>query len=54
MKVVELGHGARAIEPDRPADRVESLSTGQLKQSNVSEEAIDIFRRYVERRRTPS
>lgn len=54
MKVVDLGHGTIAIEPDAPADRVGSLSTDRLQHSNVSGEAIDIYRRYISRIRQNS
>ncbi|VIO64955.1 hypothetical protein CI1B_00490 [Bradyrhizobium ivorense] len=48
MKVVDLGHGGFAIEPTSPADAVQTLTRAQLERSNVSSEAIDIFRGYVE------
>jgi hypothetical protein len=48
MKVVDLGHGGFAIEPVSPADSVQTLTRAQLERSEVSSEAIDIFRSYVE------
>jgi hypothetical protein len=47
MKVIDLGHGARAIDPDMPTDRLASLTFGRLKKSKVSDEAIAIIRRYL-------
>jgi hypothetical protein len=49
MKVVDLGHGALAIEPETPADSVKELTTARLKHSQVSEEAIRIYQRYLDR-----
>jgi hypothetical protein len=54
MKVVDLGHGGLVIEPEsRPADSVQALTHARLVQSSVSNEAIDIYQRYVERTSTP-
>jgi len=49
MKVVDLGHGGLAIEPESPADSLQTLTPDHLQRSKVSEEAIDIYRRYLER-----
>jgi hypothetical protein len=49
MRVVDLGHGEVAIEPESAADAAGSLSIDKLKQSRVSDEAIKIYQRYVER-----
>jgi siderophore synthetase component len=49
MKVIDLGHGGLAIEPESPADSVRTLSHTQLQQSKVSDEAIKIYNRYIER-----
>jgi hypothetical protein len=49
MKVIDLGHGEFAIEPDSAADSLQILSTSQLQRNKVSNEAIDIYRRYIER-----
>jgi hypothetical protein len=49
MKVVDLGHGGFAIEPESPADSVQTLTRAQMERSKVSDEAIDIYRRYIER-----
>jgi hypothetical protein len=48
MKVIDLGHGGLAIEPESPADSVKTLTPAQLQRSQVSEEAISIYRRYIE------
>jgi hypothetical protein len=49
MKVIDLGHGELAIEPESPADSLQTLTPDQLQRSKVGVEAIDIYRRYVER-----
>jgi hypothetical protein len=49
MKVVNLGHGGFGIEPESPADSVQTLTPDQLQRSDVSAEAINIYRRYLER-----
>ena len=49
MKVVDLGHGGFAIEPESPADSVQTLTRAQLERGQVSNEAIDIYKSYVER-----
>ena len=49
MKVIDLGHGGLAIEPEGPADSVQTLTSTQLQRSQVSEEAINIYRSYIER-----
>jgi hypothetical protein len=49
MKVIDLGHGGLAIEPESPADSVQTLTPAQLQRSEVSDEAIKIYRRYIER-----
>jgi hypothetical protein len=49
MKVIDLGHGGLGIEPESPADSVQTLTTAQLLRSEVSDEAISIYRRYIER-----
>jgi hypothetical protein len=49
MKVIDLGHGGFAIEPESPADSVQTLTSTQLERSKVSDEAIEIYRRYIER-----
>lgn len=49
MKVVDLGHGGLAIEPESPADSVRTITRTQLERSNVSNEAMDIYRNYIER-----
>lgn len=49
MKVVDLGHGGFAIEPESPADSVQTLTRAQLERSQVSNEAIDIYKSYIER-----
>jgi hypothetical protein len=49
MKVVDLGHGGFAIEPESVADSVQTLTRAQLKRSKVSDEAIDIYRSYIDR-----
>lgn len=48
MKVVDLGHGTIAIEPDAPEDRIDSLSTNRLRKKGVSEESIEIYRQYIQ------
>jgi hypothetical protein len=49
MKVIDLGHGGFAIEPESAADSVQTLTPAQLQRSEVSDEAIKIYRRYIER-----
>ena len=49
MKVVDLGHGQIAIEPETSADSVGALTTARLKRSEVSDEAMSIYQRYVQR-----
>jgi len=49
MRVVDLGHGEVAIEPESAADAAGSLSIDKLRQIKVSDEAIKIYQRYVER-----
>ena len=49
MKVIDLGHGELAIEPESLADSVQTLTPGRLQRSEVSDEAINIYRRYIER-----
>lgn len=49
MKVVDLGHGSVAIEPESPADAVRTLTRDQLEQSGVGSEAIDIVLGYIDR-----
>ena len=49
MKVIDLGHGGLAIEPENAADSVQTLTHDQLKRSDVSPEAISIYQRYLER-----
>jgi hypothetical protein len=49
MKVVDLGHGEVAIEPESPADSVRTLTANRLKQSKVDDEAIIIYQSYIER-----
>jgi hypothetical protein len=46
MKVIDLGNRATALEPDEAADRIASLDISHLKESGISEAAIDIYRRY--------
>lgn len=46
MKVVNLGHGGYAIEPESAADSVQTLTPDVLQRSNVSAEAIRIFNTY--------
>jgi hypothetical protein len=47
MKVFNIGHGAVVIRPDTFTDRVDSLSKEQLKQGNVSDEAVETYLRYI-------
>jgi hypothetical protein len=49
MKVIDLGHGGFAIEPESTADSVQTLTRAQLERSQVSNEAIDIYKSYIER-----
>jgi hypothetical protein len=49
MKVIDLGHGELAIEPESPADSVGALTAARLKLSDVSDEAVSIYKRYIER-----
>jgi hypothetical protein len=49
MKVIDLGHGVLAIEPESSADSVHTLTTPRLKHSEVSDEAISIYQKYIER-----
>ena len=47
MKIVDLGHGAIAFEPDEAADRVGSPEVSRLLHaSELSDEALDIYHRY--------
>jgi hypothetical protein len=48
MKVIDLGHGGVAIEPESAADSVRTLTPAQLQSSRVSDEAINIYQRYIE------
>ena len=52
MKVVDLGHGGFAIEPETVADSVQTLTRTQLERSKVSSDAINIYRSYIERTST--
>jgi hypothetical protein len=47
MKIVDLGNGAVGIEPEGPADRIESVDLPTLRNLGVSEKAIASFSRYV-------
>jgi hypothetical protein len=49
MKVINLGQGGLAIEPDNAMDSVQTLTPDQLRRSQVSAEAIDIYQRYIAR-----
>ena len=49
MKVINLGRGGIAIEPESTADSVQTLSPARLRLGNVSEEAIKIYESYLER-----
>jgi hypothetical protein len=47
MKTFDIGYGAVVIRPDPSADRIDSLSREQLKQINVSDEAVETYLRYI-------
>jgi hypothetical protein len=47
MNVFDIGHGAVVIRPVPADDRIDSLSKEQLKQSNLSDEAVETYLRYV-------
>jgi hypothetical protein len=49
MKVINLGHGELAIEPESPADSVQTLSPARLRQCKMDDEAISIYQSYIER-----
>lgn len=47
MRVVDLGHGAVALEPDSAAgDGVGSLDVSRLRHTGVREDAIGVYLRY--------
>ncbi|MET0678134.1 MAG: hypothetical protein ABW175_20240 [Bradyrhizobium sp.] len=49
MKVVDLGHGGVAIEPETLTDSVRTLTREQLRRSEVNEASIDIYVSYIAR-----
>jgi hypothetical protein len=46
MKVIKLDNSAFALEPHDPTDRIDALNIDRLRDSGISEAAIDIYRRY--------
>jgi hypothetical protein len=48
MRVLSLGNDAFAIEPDHGADSIANLGDSTLRRSRVSDEAIRIYRHYVD------
>lgn len=48
MKVVNLGNNAVAIEPDTAEDRISSAPVFKREEHNVSSEAIEIYRKYLQ------
>jgi hypothetical protein len=49
VKLVDLGHGGVAIEPETLTDSVRTLTREQLQRNDVNERSIDIYLSYIER-----